>query len=800
MRTSVGSAVMTRLTFFAFGLTAGSIIAAQIVVSRMLASTIGYYYGFMIVSLAMLGLGSGGLLVQQLPKVFTPARMSTQAAASVALMAVLGFVGVLLVLLVYPYTSSELRGVALAIMFVCFFPYFFAGGTAVSLVLLHAREQFFKAYAVDLGSAALGAVLSVGLLEGSSPTEAFLGPLCIIPMVAAAAYLVPRKRYALSVLALVGVGVLFLAGGRVLQHDRLRDPQHMGWLHVRPVATGWNSFSNVSVYPGRFFTWALSPKYKGPQYPMVDLLIDGIGGTEIVKFDGREDSLAKLDYLRYDITALAHELVAPDRDQLIIGPGGGVDILQAKHFGRKELTVVEINPLVVSMVNDQLADWSGSPYRLPGVDVVVDNGRTFIKRTDDTWDLITLTWVDSGGTRTAMALNENYLYTIESYREFLSHLNEGGYMAFMRSLGLYEPLRVDSMRGVSIAVEALEELGVEDSKRHIMVAVADSPYYAGRPMCYVLVKRSPVTAAESEKAREFFSRLDFIPVWLPDGSVARDAVPAPYVAHTQIIWDIINTDDREQLYEQSAFDIEPPTDDRPFYFAQRGGPNREAGAAIDELVSSTLILAGLVVPFLLVPLIAAMRKKQALGSLGAASVGYFSMLGFAFMLVEIEMFHLFSMILGNPTYSLSVVLASLLVFSGCGSLLSKRLVDRGPRAVGAVFVALIVLLAGFSVAKGGIAGLLIPHSLGVRILGTVAILAPLGVLMGTPMSMGMTLIARRPELMMWGWAVNGVLSVFASVVAMYIAMHVGIAAVFFLGVAAYAIAAGLFQVMARTRA
>ena len=147
---------------------------------------------------------------------------------------------------------------------------------------------------------------------------------------------------------------------------------------------------------------------------MLDLIIDGMGGTEIVRFDGNPASLKDYTYLDQDLTALASRLLPGNARQLIIGPGGGVDILQAVRAGRTDITVVEINPLIVSVVNRKLGWFSGRPYDLPGVRLVLENGRTFIKRTTDTFDLISLTWVDTGGSATALAFSENYLYTVEA--------------------------------------------------------------------------------------------------------------------------------------------------------------------------------------------------------------------------------------------------------------------------------------------------------------------------------------------------------------------------------------------------
>ncbi|MFC1641973.1 hypothetical protein ACFL5O_04690 [Myxococcota bacterium] len=683
----------------AFSLVAASLLISQVALSRLFSATVGYYYAFMLVSLAMLGLGSGGLIVQQVAGFSAPERMARQAAVLCLLMGLSAWAGTLGTLHVYPQLKRSESIGTLGALFWCLFPCFLTGGMIVALVLRHARRFFHVFYAVDLMSAAVGCVVALLGLSYLSPVLIMLGFVTVMPLVAGLLFaLLARSRW-LTVGCAMASTVGLVSAVVVSHHPHLTHPRHLQWLEHEPLLSRWNAFSNVSVYQGRFFTWSLSETYSGPRHAMRDLLIDGVGGTEIVRFNGQPESLATYEYLDYDMTALGQRLADSTRRQLIIGPGGGVDILQAYRRGRRDITVVEINPLVAEVVNQSLGDFSGRPYHLPGVKVQLENGRTFIERSTEAWGLIALTWVDTGGSATAMAFSENFLYTVDAYRRFLEHLEPDGFLAFMRALGPGERIRVDGIRGISVVHAALSELGVGDPSQHVIVLGAVSPYFFHRPMCYVLVKRSPFTPIEIGQARRFAEQLRFQVLWLPQGAPAPNTMGAPYSEVVGTIHDIMQARDRARLVRESSFDIMPTTDDNPFYFAERAGARRPAGEAVAQLSRYLWVLLALLVPFLGVPVLPLVRKTQRLGWSGASAIAYFCLLGVAFMLVEVEFFHVFSLVLGSPVYAIGVVLASLLAFSGLGSLLGRRLAEASRRWLAMAFAFLVLALGLFALTR-----------------------------------------------------------------------------------------------------
>lgn len=790
------------LTLVAFGLVTATVLAAQIVLSRLLAGTLTYYYAFMVISLAMLGLASGGLLVQTAPRAFRAERVGVQAAAGSLGMGLAVPGGTLAMLWTYPHVSLDpvhrfftQSHLLLGALFACLFPLFFFGGLVVALVLKHARAHFPLVYGIDLLTAAAGCLLAVGLLTWLTPVEALLSVLGLLPLVAAAGFAFADRRPRLGTAALALAAVALCLSRLAVTVPAIADPPHLRWLDRTARLSAWNAQSNVRVFPGGFLTWSLSATYGGPLIPMADLLIDGVGGSQIVLFDGNPASLARYDYLDKDLNALAQRLVPVGDRQLIIGPGGGVDILQGVRRGRREITAVEINPLIVRVVNEDLAAYSGRPYQLPGVRVVVDNGRTFVRRTPEQWGLISLTWVDHGGSATALAFAENYLYTVEAYADFYRRLSPGGILVFMRALGHQEPIESDTLRGIAVTTEALARQGVAQPGAHVLVAAARSPYFDDRPMCAVLVKRDPFTTAEVETARAFLAANHFQALWLPDGTVGPESMPPPYPRFAALIRAILTTPDRPALYRQASMDIEPTTDDNPFYFVQRGGPNRPAGVGIRELGAHVAILVVLVLPFLGIPVAPLIRRTGRLGRAELAALVYFGLLGAGFMLVEIELFHVFALLLGSPAITLATVLGSLLVWSGLGSLAAGRLVGgRVARPVG-VLLALVALLIAFSLGKARLMAALVGWPFEARVLATVLVIAPIALGMGMPLPIAARWLAGREDVLLWGWALNGALSVLASAGAIFLAMHAGIGATFLLGTACYLAAGALLPVL-----
>jgi hypothetical protein len=317
-------------------------------------------------------------------------------------------------------------------------------------------------------------------------------------------------------------------------------------------------------------------------------------------------------------------------------------------------------------------------------------------------------------------------------------------------------------------------------------------------MCYVLLKRSPFTPAEVQQARSFLDSKGFWALWLAGEDVATGTLPAKVAPVAQLVRSIVTTppERRTALFRSAPIDIEPSTDDNPFYFVERSGPSRAAGEGVRVLLACLALLLALVLVFLLGPAALVLDRAEARSRPTRLFLLYCACLGTAFMLVEMELFHVFGLLLGNPTYALGTVLASLLVASGAGSLLAPRLA-KSRHALLAAFTLLVAMLVGFLAAGPRLIDACITWPLSGRVAVSAALVGALGLAMGIPMTAGMTLVASRQALVSWGWTVNGAFSVVASVGALLLAIHFGIAVTFLFGVILYVAAAVVLLALRR---
>jgi hypothetical protein len=325
----------------------------------------------------------------------------------------------------------------------------------------------------------------------------------------------------------------------------------------------------------------------------------------------------------------------------------------------------------------------------------------------------------------------------------------------------------------------------------VLVAAAESPFFYRRGMCYVLVKRTPFTADEVARARQFLERFRFRIIHLPGEESAVSPVPAGARPVVALARSILTSPDRRRVYETAPIDVQPATDDNAFYFVERAGRGRAASEGVRLLWVCFAVLAGLVVVFLGIPARALLSEARPVGARGAAFLTYCCLVGCAFMLVEIELFQLFALLLGSPTYALATVLGSLLISTALGSLATPTIARRGRGAVALAFAGLVISLGLLLTAKGALLAALLPLPFVIRVTATALLIAPLGFQMGFPMALGVRTVADEPGWMMWGWALNGACSVLASVGAILLAIHAGIGATFALGMVCYAAAGAL---------
>jgi hypothetical protein len=761
----------------------------QLIQTRILSVMVWYHLAFFVISLAMFGWTAGALWVYLRGERFTPGRLAADLSSFSAAFAVSIVASLLLQLTLapseIPSVTSWLAWSALALGLAL--PYVFSG-VLVSLALTRSSLPVGRVYAADMIGAAAGCLGVLALLDATDAPSAILW---VSALVAASGALFRRGRapgilaVALAALALVNSVTPYglypwVVKGRV----EARGPD---WLLER-----WNSFSRVIVieHPSRDpQLYGRSPRMPPGPWKVEQrwLNIDGEAATFMYRFAG---DLQAMGFLRYDVTNLAYYL--PGRAKAaVVGAGGGRDVLSALVFGLTDVTAVEINPIFVRLLTEEpgFADYAGLAG-LATVRFVEDEARSWFARTEQSFDVIQMTLIDTWAATGAGAftLSENGLYTVEGWRTFLSRLTPRGVFTVSR---WYAPGAVNETgRLVSLTAAALMSLGVEDVRRHLILVAIDN-------VATLLVSRSPFSASDLAAIHEAAAALEY-----------RVLIGAQGPASAELLESIVSAKSPAELQSRTsalALDLTAPTDDRPFFFnqlplqrprqilawARQGfGSVQTVGVAAGNLSATATLLmlltvaTGLVTVTLLVPARRALRDVGARLVIGGSA--YFLFIGLGYMAVEIGLLQRMSVFLGHPTYALSVVLFTLILATGVGSLLSERIAIDKPWKL----TAWAVLTAAYTgslpfwmpdvvleAASAGLAG---------RAAVCVAILAPAGLLMGFGFPTGLRLtsaVDRRPS--PWFWGINGAASVLSAILAVACSLAFGIGVTLLLGAACY---------------
>jgi predicted membrane-bound spermidine synthase len=721
-------------------------LAFEIALTRIYSATIWYHFTFVAVSIALLGWGLGGFTVHLTKRRWTP---SFDRAALLCAGYALTMLLMLALIVRYPFTLDRM-----AMYFVAPLVPFLLAGMALSTIFDLRRENTASLYFADLVGASLGAVVVTLLLQTLGGESTVI--LAAAAPLGAAACLSRRLRLA-GTAAAVAVALLALTNGstgwfRVVPGSLKAMRRQMDELPSARVAqTGWNAYSRIDAVEG----------FPAPN--LARLYIDSDAWTSIHTWDGNLDSVRDM---RTWYRALPFRF-APNANTLIIGPGGGPDVLAALAAGSRKVTAVELNPLMLQFVRHYGAR-AGNIYDRPDVEVIQSEGRNFISRTDRKFDVILLGFVDSWASVASggLSLSENHLYTTEAFKAYYDHLSDDGMLVVIRWIS-------DVPRLVANSVALL---GAEAASTRV-VSLLERRVGGGdnqTQMLFMLRKR-PFTAAETEEI-------------MTDWTLARPVIVPG--RHTESPYDRLLSG-QQTLAE---WDASSPTrvgavfDDSPFYFAIE----RPFGMATRI---ANLLLRVLVYPVgaLLAVFILFGKPRGAPVRPYAASIAYFCALGFGFIAVELALLQNLTLLLGHPIFTLSVLLFTLLASGGVGSAISRRI----PIPAACLIVA--VLGAVDAIVLPRLVPMLLPLGLGARVVIAVALIAPLGLAMGMPFPRGLQKAGRGSlPASPFYWGLNGTMSVIGSIATVFVALASGFQAAMLVGCACYVLAAAAAPAMDET--
>lgn len=743
-----------------FLLSAGALLF-QVTFVRIFSAAIWYHFAFLVISVALFGIGASGVTLALAGPRLHRDSFRGWASLGFAVAALLGYVAANAV----PFSPFRILqdpsqiGWFLLDDLILAVPFFFFG-LAVALVLRAWPERAGRLYAFDLLGAACGTVLVFLVLQplgarGAIALAALLGAVSAVLLASPG-----RTRAWTAVAALLFVPL-------VLHPSWLPDvrmdisktvQQQIGQQNGRLTFTAWSPLARIDVVerpgapPTIFLDAAAATPLTAPRTPAE--AADGIS------------SLAAI--------------LRPGAAFAVIGSGGGLDVQNALALGARQVTAIEINPVILDLVRHRYRTAVGGVFDDARVRVVNDEGRSSLARSRDRHDVIQITLIDTWAASLsgAYSLSENYLYTVEAMHTFLDRLAPQGLVSITR--WYYETPRL-----VSLARQALVELGVHDPSSHLAVIQEQS-------QSLMLLKREPFTKEDGERIRSFVSAS-------PGRVLQHDpTLPDPESVYGMLL----GAADPRPLYAAAPTALWPVRDESPFFFQM--GRWRDVRLSVLKGYSGKGFLEPLALPVAQVTLLAALALSVALSLLLLGiplaarvvprehrwnTLAYFFGLGVAYIAVEVVLMQRLALLLGHPTYSVTLVLFAILMFSGLGAAWADRrasaLVAHPWRlAAGLAGVLAFVTFAVPALVPGAL-GLALPVRVGVA----VAVVAPLAFLMGMPFPLAIRLLGNRhPGNVAWAWAANGCGSVVGSVAAVLGAMLAGFgtvliaAALIYLGV------------------
>ncbi len=757
------------------------LLASQLLLTRILSLVFLYHFVFLIVSVVMFGLTIGTLIIYLGNKTFRPentlddvARFSFYSAAAL----LLSFLGMFYLPAVFAQGHHD---DTLRIIYCCFpillLP-FVLWGIAFSLLLTRFPETIGKIYAVNMFGSAAGCIGAYFILNAfNAPAAIFvLSALCLLAAVFFKAAKEIKDKFFIAFTCVV-MAVVLAIGFYNQQKNDIYPLWIKGSISLKlPMYSKWNFFSNVSIGTPSFkpFGWGYSPKVfeKPVKTKELMILIDQGAGTVLTQFH----DLSDLKYLKYDISNMAHH-IRPSDSVLILGSGGGRDLLSAVLFKAKKVDGVELNKDIIDIVLNKFAYFSGSIKNYPQIKIYNNDGRTFVTRSESKYDLIQSSLVDSfsaAGTG-AFALSENSLYTKEAWTIYLSHLTDNGILTFSR---WYSSQPFEIYRLLSLAQGALKAIGIKDAQNHIALVRTKTTSFRLN-VGTILVSKSGFTQGELDRLDQVSKYFDF------------EVVLTPHKAIDPNFKKILN--ENYQL-EKSDADISPSTDDKPFYFYFSHLKNFFSSVPIGEgtvilrQVSLFIIFFG--VSFILFPLFFTPQDKG-FDKLKFWPGLYFSSIGLGFMFLEIPLIQRLGLFLGHPVYGLTVVLFSLLLACSLGSYYAPKVGVL--RVKGIVFPALLFLILCSAFVLPTVLSEATAQSIPIKVLISALSVGLIGLFMGMPFPTGVAVTSKTNQTpLIFYWAINGFASMCAAAFATISLINLGfkitiLIAFFFYLMAAYAL-------------
>jgi len=773
------------------GLSSFEALLLELALTRLFSVVLFYHFAFLAISIALLGLGAGGVFAY-LKKTWLTRFETRNLAAWLSVANALLIPFVLDVVLRTPVSLelSQSNFLRLTVIYIASAIPFFLTGLQFSIIFARESGHIPRLYGADLCGGALACLGIVPLLNFLGGPNTILFAALIAAVSGSVWATTADVRRVTLTLASVLLGLIAANhSGRLLDvvyaKGAFRDPTMVEFAR-------WNAISRVEV---------------DRQDNAKVIVIDADANTFIMNSDPKNWQNTSWQKNLMSAPPALVNVLRPHGEYAIIGPGGGVDVLRAVANGSPDVTGIEINPIIANTImRDRYADYSYHLYQRPEVHIHVTDGRSFVRNAKQSFDVVQMTLVDTWASTAAgaFALSENSLYTVEAFQEYFAHLKPDGMIAITR-WEFQQPR--EALRVVSVAMEALHRLGVENPAKNFIVVSEGDLDEDGLPVV-VLAKKSAFSQQEENAIEQHLNRYpNLVALYRPS-----DAGDNPFSS-------LIASNNPSAFARQYAYNVAPVNDNAPFFFftlklgqilrlqSLQPGIDWKVNLGVAVLGMVLIISVIAVVAFLVIPLALRQRRRDRWERLL-----YFVAVGLGYIMVEIAFIQRFVLFLGHPTYALTVVVFLLLLSSGAGSLASRRWLGQASSAwlpltiIVAALLLYVFILTGLLNALVGLAFI-------AKLLVSAALLVPLGFAMGMPFPTGLRALSLVsvdiPEsrsnhagenTVEWAWAMNAASSVLGSVLAMVIAIQFGLNITLACGAGAYLAALMLTRTLQLQRA
>jgi spermidine synthase len=760
------------------------VLTFEVILTRIFSVMLSYHYVFAIISFALLGLGLGGLFLRRWQSWFP--KLDFRGNASFFSLMIATSVIVIIKLPIYDKAAFvDLR--LWIYIFLATMPFFFAGLTLAEIFRKYAQRSSVI-YGFDLSGATLGALSAVALLNQFSAVNAALVVAAVSGLGALILGLsrgkMPTISYVSVAIVLAVIALAFSAKAVTevpVAMDSSKDLYR--WMKnpsnkLEIVETRWSSFGRTDLVQSK-----LTPEEKS-------VFVDGAAGSAMYNLEMITSDKKKKMHLVHHFGESFPFFFLTDHEKdsaLIIGPGGGRDVVVALLGGVESITAVEVNPDIVQIVKDY-EDFNGGIYtRIPNINVVVEEGRNYLRNSTEKFDLIMLALPITKSSRSleGYSLTENYLFTVESFQDYLEHLTPEGRLVIVGHND------AEIYRLVVLALSAFETRGIKeaDAMKHLYTL-------ASMMMPTIVIKNQPFDRLEAKQRHELVHRMgydqgNFFVPYIPQiklRSLDQLGIDQELRMFDQILVDI--SEDKlkmEQLVSSSTMDIRPVTDDRPFFYKFETGLPKPFGLFSIFVIIS---LGAVLLPIMVKPgstlstnrLLRPFSKSPQLKTF----LLIFFLLGVAFMNIEIAFLQKMNLYLGQPVLALTVLLFSILLGTGLGSFCSALFKKHLNRIIAFASLGVILLTILYTNYLSEIFAVNLDPKLTAMLF-----LLPLGFFLGFPFPLSIRLMKEYDlqDYIHWMWGVNGIASVVGSALTMIIGILIGFYTALYFGAVLYGIIA-----------